>query len=289
MILHELPDAVVERLATMGEEARAAHPELAFSPDHFTAYAMARVPVGVDAVAHLEGMRAADLFLTAACARGENAAILAFERRCFDVIPLAHARVRPPATVDEVKQMIRHHLFVPGPDGLAKITQYGATGDLRAWFRVVLVRHLLNFATRAPRETALDDAMLDMLPAAATDPELEQARRLYGPLLKAALVESIAALERRERTLLRLAVCDGLTVDALGELFGVHRATAARWVAAARKNLEDGVRERLRAKLGAGDDSLASLCRLLASQVEVSLRRHLVTSPGVAPSTGHSG
>ena len=41
--------------------------------------------------------------------------------------------------------------------------------------------------------------------------------------------EAFAALESRERNLLRYALGDGLSVDAIGTLYRVHRATAARW------------------------------------------------------------
>lgn len=266
------------RLDAMIAEARAAHPNLRFDPAGYERHVLARVPAGVDPAAHLATLHAPDLLIAYACETGDGAAIAAFEKRCFDEIAFAVARVRPRATTDEVAQMMRERLFVASPDGAAKIASYQGSGDLRGWFRVVLVRHLLNLVSKKHREVDLDDAMLEALPAAATDPELDHARRLYAPALKDALVAAIGALEPRDRTLLRLAVCDGMNVDEIGALYGVHRATAARWVATARDRLEEGTRERLRAALGARDESVASLYRLLASQMNVSLRGYLLSS-----------
>lgn len=270
-----------ETLAAMIAEASAAHPALESSAPAFAAHVLGHVPADADVTAHLETMNASDLGLAFACASGSGSAIAAFERRCFDELSFAIARFRVPLTEGELAQAMRTHLFVAREGRPPKIAQYGGTGDLRAWFRVVVARHLLNAKTRGPRETALDEAMLAALPAAATDPELDHVRRAYGPLLKDALVFAIAELEARERTLLRLAVCDGLGVDAIGALYGVHRATAARWVAAARERLEQATRARARALLGAkSDESVASLFRLLASQIEVSLRGHLASDRG---------
>lgn len=266
------------RLDAMIAEARAAHPHLRFDAAAYANHVLARVPAGTDVAAHLATLHAPDLLVAHKCEAGDAAAIAAFEKRCFDEIPFAVARIRPRATADEIAQMMRERLFVAGPEGAAKIASYQGAGDLRGWFRVVLVRHLLNMVSKKNREVDLDDAMLEALPAAATDPELDLARRMYAPALKDALVAAIGGLEPRDRTLLRLAVCDEMNVDEIGALYGVHRATAARWVATARDRLEEGTRERLRTALGARDESVASLYRLLASQMNVSLRGYLLSS-----------
>ncbi len=256
----------------MIDEARAALPELVFEDAALEKWIRDRIPEG-DENEHLAQMRAPDLLLAMKCAEGDRAAIELFERRCFEEVAFAHARIKPKVTVDEAKQMMRDRLFVA-----KKIEKYGGTGDVRGWFRVTVVRQLLNVATRAPKETTLEERLLEALPAAANDPELEHARRLYTPVVTEALSEGIAKLERRERALLRLAVCDGLGIDAIGELYGVHRATAARWIAGAREKLEANVKDVLRGRLGAGEESLASVLRLVGSQVEISLRGHLAAS-----------
>lgn len=290
--LAELPERARARLtgaddaralASLVEDARRAHPGIAVDATSFAVHVLSHVPADAPVAEHLARMCAADLLVAYGCAVGDREAIAAFERQCFDEIPFSHARVKPRASVDEVRQMMRDRLLVRTAEAPPRIAQYAGLGELRGWFRVALGRTLLNLATRAPRETELDDAMLEVLPG-VNEPELEHARRLYGPALKSALTEAIGALEPRDRTLLRLAVCDGLTVDAIGEVYGVHRATAARWIASARDRLQSGTMDLLRTRLGAREESVKSLLRLLASHVDVSLRGHLLPS-GATPSS----
>ena len=46
-----------------------------------------------------------------------------------------------------------------------------------------------------------------------------------------AFAKAIAGLDARERGLLRLHVVHGLSATAIAGVFGVHRATAKRWLA----------------------------------------------------------
>jgi hypothetical protein len=55
----------------------------------------------------------------------------------------------------------------------------------------------------------------------------------------------------------------------------VHRATAARWLARVRTDLVDGTLAKLSAALGIGRASAASIVRLVQSQLELSVVRHL--------------
>jgi RNA polymerase sigma-70 factor (ECF subfamily) len=70
-------------------------------------------------------------------------------------------------------------------------------------------------------------------------------------------------------------VVDGLSIDALGEIYGVHRATAARWIAKIREDLLARTREAFSARAKVGRAEFESLLRLARSQLDVSLRRVL--------------
>jgi RNA polymerase sigma-70 factor (ECF subfamily) len=67
-------------------------------------------------------------------------------------------------------------------------------------------------------------------------------------------------------------VLDRLGIDRIGALHGVHRATAARWIAHARKALIEGIRRRLQDRLGIDGKELDRTLRQLASRIELSLR-----------------
>jgi RNA polymerase sigma-70 factor (ECF subfamily) len=66
-----------------------------------------------------------------------------------------------------------------------------------------------------------------------------------------------------------------LTVDQLGALYHLHRATAARRLAKARQALLDGARASLARRLGVPAAELASAMELVASRLEVSIERLL--------------
>ncbi|MFY0535968.1 hypothetical protein [Nannocystis pusilla] len=91
---------------------------------------------------------------------------------------------------------------------------------------------LVRSAKRRAAHEVEDDGELLEQAAVADDPEIVMLRERCRDELRAALRAAVAALDSRERTLLRLSLRDRLTVDQLGALFHVHRSTAARWLKA---------------------------------------------------------
>ena len=86
---------------------------------------------------------------------------------------------------------------------------------------------------------------------------------------------ALEALDDRQRALLRYSLVDGWTVDQIGELYKVHRATAARWVAAARDALGDLIRTEVAKRLAIDELEVDSLIALVRSRIDVSLERVL--------------
>ena len=68
---------------------------------------------------------------------------------------------------------------------------------------------------------------------------------------------------------------DELSIDKLGALYRVHRATAARWVASARRALVDATRDQMITRLGVDSVELDSIIRLVRSQLEISIHEQL--------------
>ena len=224
------------------------------------------------------GLRTADLYLACACARGDGAALGAFERAFFEEIPRAMKRTRatlPPA--DELAQLVRHKLFVADVGARPKIAEYGGRGELRGWFRVLLSRMILNLATRPSPELPFEDELLAcLLGGGAADLEgLEGAKESYRGAFRASFPKAFAGLGDRDRSLLRYAFGENLTVEAIGALYGVHKTTAARWVVRSHQALLDAVRTAVIARLGIGEDEYASVLRMVHSRLELSLERYL--------------
>ena len=120
-------------------------------------------------------------------------------------------------------------------------------------------------------------ALLDHWPDATPGPEQKQLRSQYTAELKKAIREAFAALEVRQRNLLRQHILDELTIDDLARLYRVHRATCARWLADARAELGKQTRKRLMAALSMPTNDVDSLLRFLDSDIELSISRILMS------------
>lgn len=226
----------------------------------------------------LGSLRGSDLYLAAACARGNANAIGELER-CFIATlegPLRSTGLDQTAA-DEVRQRVREILLV-GDGSVPGIARYGGRSQLRSWVRSVAIRQSARFV-RGRREIPADVEMIEALPDLAADPKLAIWKRQYAADFRVAFDDAVAHLTTRQRNLLRQHHIDGLTVDALAGLYQVHRATAARWVAAARAALLEGIRERLVQRLHLSPGELDSFFRLVRSQIEVSLQQVFRTTP----------
>src|SRR5438105_4059013 len=96
-------------LARLAERARRNRPECnSISAAELGAFIAARVPV-ID-----EDVRAEDLLLACACAKGVRAAHDRLHEVTEHDIERAHARIRPPFSLQRAHQIIAHHfLYIP--------------------------------------------------------------------------------------------------------------------------------------------------------------------------------
>src|SRR5205823_6435332 len=133
---------------------------------------------------------------------------------------------------------------------------------------------MVRLAKAQQRTVALEDHLVD-LPAVAADPVLEELKAKYRAELANAFRIALDALSKRDRTLMRYQLVDGLTIDDIGKLHRVHRATAARWLSAIRDGLVEHTRALLAAALGVDSVEAASIVRMVQSQLDVSVIRHL--------------
>jgi RNA polymerase sigma-70 factor, ECF subfamily len=230
-----------------------------------------------------------ELFLAAACAAGDRDAIAIFERRYFTVIrPALSAMALSRDELADIEQSLRIRLFVAEPRVEAneppRVVSYAGAGQLGGLVRVAAVRLGLNRLRDRGRIESDDDGFERMI-SSADAPDLQHLKVVHRDAMRQAFAESIATLAPRQRTLLRMTYVSGTTIDGLAQIYGVHRGTAARWVAQARDTLGATARRLLAAKLGVAiadvDDSLP----LLESQLELSLERLLKTNSDGSPLT----
>lgn len=253
--------------------ARAQWPTVRFDDDKLAQFVGERL-VGDDLATALAAAPAADLALAAACASIEPTAQLAFDAVLTEVDAAGASVGATKDLIDEVKQLLRVQLLVPKEAKPAGIAGYRGKGPLRGWVRITATRELIRHKKKRERELPLDRS-LDQYLTSGIDPALEALKAEYRSEFAIALNEAIEELTAEDRTLLRQQIVDGMSIDAIGAAFGVHRATAARWLNRARAALVSATHRRLATRLKLPVDQIESVIRLVRSRLDASVTRYL--------------
>jgi len=263
-----------QALQTAWAAARDEWPDLDLAAERFAAHIGRVATFATDPAASLGELATSDLYLACAALQGNQRALTSFESHTFGEIRAAGAALRASdADIEEVKQVVRTQLFVSdgGPVGIG---DYAGRGSLRGWIRVIATRELLRMRRKVRKELPLEEHILHDQET-QRDPEIEQLKHAYRSQVATALRDAIEQLEVRERLLLRYQICDQLSIDEIGAIYQVHRATAARWLSKARSTLLDLTKDRLAILLSVDPGETDSILRLVQSQLDVSLERRL--------------
>lgn len=218
----------------------------------------------------LDALALEDMALAAGCLHRDPQALRYFEQGVLLAVDPAITRIDSrPEFADEVRQSLRQRLLA---ESNAKIAEYQGRGSLLKWVRVAAVRTALNL--RAQEQRRLDrtcggDPEASPL-ADPLDLETEAFKAEYRPALATAVRQACLGLGERDRAILRLHTLDGYSIDKLSVTFGVHRATAARWIHRAQNQLRQAVRSELK--------RVAQVHTADASMIERMLRSELTTS-----------
>lgn len=277
--------ALEEALASYVEAARSDWPDFGIDVHEFVTYAAHRTAAG----AVPPRQHARDLWLACACERGEEAAIQAFRREYGPVIERVLARRKASHDVaDDVRQLLEERLLVADTAAArpAKIADYRGAGPLKSWVATAAATTLLTWRRAAGRRREDPETGARAAWAGPLDPELEYLKERYTAEVEEAIVQALDGLGERERTLLRLHLGERLSIDVLGSMYGVNRATAARWLVAARRALLQGARERLRERLQLSPSECDSIVALVNSRLDVSVLRHLGPAEPTDPGRG---
>lgn len=171
------------------------------------------------------------------------------------------------AQVDEIAQRVSERLWLGRSGGEPALRGYTGEAPLGAWLRVIAYREGVELGRG--RERPGDDALVDRV-VGGSEPELALLRAGYVAVFRRAFAVALAALSMHDRDLVRRHHLDGLGLDALGALYGVHRATVARWLARVRDKLIAETRAAIGRDL-AGEVDLAEVLALVASKLDASL------------------
>jgi RNA polymerase sigma-70 factor, ECF subfamily len=269
-----------EQLAALCDEAAAAWPGVVV--DKAEVLAAFRAKLDGDDPPAITAAGVSELYLALACARGDEAAIAAFDRAFLDVVPVALASMKlPAATIEDVRATVRDKLLIAEGGRVPRVVDYAGRGRLRGLIQVTATRTAIDRIRLEDREAELP---ADHQLAAAGDVELSLIKAQYREAFVAGFTVAVGKLERRDRNLLRLHLLGGVTLEQLAQMYGVHRATVVRWLGAARSALFDATRSHVAKTIGAPADELDEMFDLVRSRVELSVERLLAS---VERSTRH--
>jgi RNA polymerase sigma-70 factor (ECF subfamily) len=256
-------------LDALYDQGRAAHPAIAIDRERFATAVRARAEVSSGAIA-------ADLYLAIGCELGVPAALAHLEiHQLARLVGVLRRIESSPSIIDEIIQRVRVRALV-GDEGPPRIATYSGRGSLLGWLKVMALRLLANHRRDEQRrpEVAL---LADSAESRSPDELLVVG---LAPIVSVALREALRALPSRERNLMRMSYSKGIALERIGQLYGVHKATISRWLAAARDQVLADALARVRATTNLPADVLAAACGQLESKLEVGLSVLYSTRPG---------
>ncbi len=254
-------------LAKLVRMGRQSWPALALSDAEFVTFLGRCVPasgIGPE-------LNAGDLWLACGYGRGLPEAIEAVET---GYMPRARNLLRrmgvSPSILEDILQELRQKLVEMSAAEPEKVG-YSGRGELGGWLCIVAVHAANRRLERGEKEQTLESSEALLLPAPGDDPEMAFLRREYRDELIAAFREAVKSLTPRDRNLLRYYFLDGLSIDKVGTIYGIHRVTASRWVNQVRETLCDRTREYLSQRVTLSESGFQRVLGLIESQIRVNL------------------
>jgi RNA polymerase sigma-70 factor len=247
----------------------------------------------------LSSLNGDDLFLAAACAKGDETAWEEFFRdyRGF-LVNIARTMTSDAGAAEQLADSTFAELYglrESGGNRLSKFSFYSGRGSLRGWLRAVVFQlsadlHRQSSRFVQPEETEEMDRLARAAepPHRATTAEVGFVRERYRASVGDALRRAMAQLEARERLLLTYYYYDEMTLREIGGLFNVHEATISRWLTKVQKRIRKFVEKSLVRDHGFNRREVAEAIELAAEQMDFNVREYLF-EPAVSGDSSSSG
>ncbi len=267
-----------EVLSRLIGECQAQYPNVRLSAEEFIPFLARHLPQEIAQPKDLADIQLAELFLVCAYGRGDSTAAAILESQYMPRVAASLLRLStPPQNIADIMQELRERLFQMQNASVLR-RGYSGRSALSGWLCLSAIRAAGLLHARKHRELPLEKAAAEFLPALGKDAESALLAVHFKDLFHSAFQEAVALLSPRERNLLRYHYLMQLSVDQIGAIYRVHRATAARWVAGAKAQLVEGTRQRLLARAPLNTESLPQIMELIRSQVALNLEHVLVVT-----------
>jgi RNA polymerase sigma-70 factor (ECF subfamily) len=265
----DIEPAVLEgKLDQLYARGRAAHPALGLDDESFVTH-LAKCGARVDDA--LTPLHAEDLYLACACLTGNLLAVASLRDLGRPVVVRYLNRIGSARLIaDDVEQRLWDAVLVGSPQG-PKLATYSGRGPLGSWIGVSAQRIALIELRHEQAEIRARHEVKAGHHLTGDDPEMAAIKDRFRDQFQDAVGAAIGTLEDREKTLFRMHLVDGLTLETIGKVYGVHQTTIFRWLSAARHRVIDEAKGLLRASLPVSSAEFNSIARLLLSEADLSI------------------
>ncbi len=219
-------------------------------------------PSGSDA---FEKLHCEDLFLAIACSRDDR---VAWEHFVDDYLPMirhfAAQACGNPTEAEDLAQELTAKLL----NEKRRLAGYNGRGSLAGWLRVAVSHAAIDRFRKSSRQVSLEGLEESgTMPAVSNPVDCEEGDALdrqWGPIITRIAAECLHRLPSRDRLLLALYYLSGVPLKDLGRQFGIHEATASRWLDRMRRDIRKDVERELRKKHGLRSGELESLWKWIS-------------------------
>ncbi|MGQ0428721.1 MAG: RNA polymerase sigma factor [Gammaproteobacteria bacterium] len=208
-----------------------------------------------------------DLYLAAACARGDDQAWRELSERHFEFMRAFARRFVPAAVARDLADEVIAELWSRG-----RLSQYAGRSTLRTWLGAIVAHAALNTRKAMGRMRGLRSAQDGSVDAAVPAPDtLDSADEEAARLLHEMLSEAVRNLPPEDRLLLQLYYEQGMTLDEISATLGASSAAISRRLKHTREDLRAAIETLSRGRTGESADTLRSGLDL--GRIELDLGR----------------
>jgi RNA polymerase sigma-70 factor (ECF subfamily) len=268
------PASLQSTLDAVADAAAAAWPAFRLERGAFQQRLLAGIdPATEGAREALLQLHAADLYLAMACDLGIAQAIEAFAIGYLARVDaylkrFGNSTIRP----EDVRRELEDTLLFGRAGTPARIGQYAGRGPLERFVaRAARNAALSMLRARPPAKDANDLDELASHLAAPFEGHTDVIAARYEEVVRDALRASLAVLDRRQRTIVRLHLLQGVSLTQIARMLQVHQSTVSRAFAAASVVIYDGVRRHLQDRKGMSDSEMQSIVRDVRHRIDASL------------------
>ena len=231
-----------------------------------------------------------DLELARACERGDEAAWDRFVLEYRPILYRSADAIDPSGGAREIADSLYAELYgLKEKEGERQslFSYYQGRSSLATWLRAILAQRFVDRirATKRLSELPDDDVVQDegSTRPFSTAVQHEPDSSRLAAAMQAALRETLAALEARDRLRLGCYYAQEMTLVQIGKLTKESEATVSRQLARTRKSIKEEVEKRLRDRHTFSDREIAeSFAAIVADSGELDLTAVLGTRPSTS-------